>query len=244
MKSTNELLKQVEYLHDLLEDYATGVERSNDSDQEYTEIRQELIKDKAIKDNLPKFILECRNLWYFWNYIKPRFRSYAERRDYLREEFYPLYNFIEENNVIINRTDPIVTDLFKHQFPIGMPFSIKKPHVASIPYKGSQKIYFENEIDVGVIRENVYPNFTYQKLENCLKETLIGNSDLKSTLTNMSQTEHEKLFFKYYADSYDMWNSKIPVLIPQAWIQWHSSTKKNCVLTNLLIVTTFIELTL
>jgi hypothetical protein len=85
MKSTNELLKQVEYLHDLLEDYATGVERSNDSDQEYTEIRQELIKDKAIKDNLPKFILECRNLWYFWNYIKPRFRSYAERRDYLRE---------------------------------------------------------------------------------------------------------------------------------------------------------------
>ncbi len=118
MKSTNELLKQVEYLHALLEDYATGGARSNDSNKEYTEIRQELIKDKAIKDNLPKFILECRNLGYFWDYIKHRFGRYAERRDYLREEFSPLYNFLEECNASINRTDAIVTDLFKHQFPI------------------------------------------------------------------------------------------------------------------------------
>ncbi|MEH2459009.1 hypothetical protein [Nostoc sp.] len=42
----------------------------------------------------------------------------------------------------------------------------------------------------------------------------------------MSQTEYEKIFFQKYTNLYDMWTKEIPVLIPQAWIQWHSSTKK------------------
>ncbi len=113
---------------------------------------------------------------------------------------------------------------FTQQFPLGMPFGIKKPSLAAIPHKGSQKIYFEEKIDVGIIKDNVYPNFTYVKLEDCLRETPIGSLEIEK-LINMSQTEYEKIFLKKYTNLYDMCNKEIPVLIPQAWIQWHSSTK-------------------
>ncbi|WP_414530246.1 hypothetical protein [Nodularia chucula] len=133
----------------------------------------------------------------------------------------------------INNTDALDSpennqkNSFTVQFPFGMPFGMKKPHVAVIPCQGSQEIYFEEKEDVGVIKENVYPNFTYIELERKMRETPIGKLNLKTVLENMSQTENEKLFFQLYASSYDMWNQEIPVLIPQAWIQWHSSTKED-----------------
>ncbi|MEH1854157.1 MAG: hypothetical protein V7L11_21325 [Nostoc sp.] len=114
---------------------------------------------------------------------------------------------------------------FTQQFPLGMPFGINKPNLAAIPHKGSQKIYFEETIDIGIIKDNVYPNFTYIKLEDCLRETRIGSLEIKNILINMSQTEYEKIFFQKYVNLYDMWTKEIPVLIPQAWIQWHSSPK-------------------
>jgi hypothetical protein len=221
MDFKNNLLTQVEDLHKILTERATGGSANN---EEYIGIRRELIKNQIIKEELPIFLSECRTLGDFWDYIKAKFGSYAERRNYLREEFSPLYNFLENN---FGETESsIITDLFKHQFPIGMPFGIKKPHVASIPEKGSQKISFEDDQNIGVIRENVYPNFTYKNLENCLCGTPISNAELKLTLSNMSQTASEKLFFDFYSNYYDMWHREIPVLIPQAWIQWHSSTKK------------------
>ncbi|WP_242578256.1 hypothetical protein [Chroococcus sp. FPU101] len=43
----------------------------------------------------------------------------------------------------------------------------------------------------------------------------------------MNQTELEKKFFIEYAKKLKMAKTNIPVLIPQAWIQWHSQSKKN-----------------
>jgi len=116
-------------------------------------------------------------------------------------------------------------DLFKQQFPAGLPFGIKKPRFGVIPEKGSQKVHFEDEFHTGVIRENVYPNLSYQDLIEGLKGTPIVSYNLKESLINMSQTESEKQFFRFYTANYNMWTREIPVLIPQAWIQWHSDTK-------------------
>lgn len=42
----------------------------------------------------------------------------------------------------------------------------------------------------------------------------------------MNQTEYETQFLLHYANKFNMANENIPVLIPQAWIQWHSQSKK------------------
>jgi very-short-patch-repair endonuclease len=116
-------------------------------------------------------------------------------------------------------------DLFKRQFPLGMPFGLHKPSVAAIPHNGSQKIYFEETENIGLIKENVYPNFTYSRLKECLAGTPIDSFELQQTLTNSCQTESEKKLFNFYVKNHVMWNENVPILIPQAWIQWHSNTK-------------------
>ncbi len=57
--------------------------------------------------------------------------------------------------------------------------------------------------------------------------TSLTNKKFKQALVDMNQSEYEKQFFLKYAKKFDMANKDIPVLIPQAWIQWHSQIKKN-----------------
>jgi len=122
-------------------------------------------------------------------------------------------------------------DLFREQFPAGLPFGKKKPSLALIPQQGSQKAYFESENEVAVIRENVYPNFTVQNLYSKLSGTQLAGRRLQSPLAllialgDMVETESEKRFFRHYQQQFHMTNEDIPVLIPQAWIQWHSKPK-------------------
>lgn len=116
---------------------------------------------------------------------------------------------------------------FRRQSPAGLPFGLKKPSLAMVPESGGQKAYFEDESQIGVIRNNVYPNFTYNQLEECLSDKPIGQRDLISTLSIMNQTQCEKAFFESYVTQYNMWSEEVPVLIPQAWIQWHSKTKRD-----------------
>jgi hypothetical protein len=48
---------------------------------------------------LPTFIRSCRDLDEFWGFIKPKFSTYAERRDYLRQEFDPTLSMLEAESV-------------------------------------------------------------------------------------------------------------------------------------------------
>ncbi|CAD0225971.1 DUF559 domain-containing protein [Planktothrix agardhii] len=41
----------------------------------------------------------------------------------------------------------------------------------------------------------------------------------------MNQTKHEKDFFWEYGKFSQFRKNYVPILIPQAWIQWHSSSK-------------------
>lgn len=122
------------------------------------------------------------------------------------------------------------SNLFNHQFPAGLPFGTIKPNFYVKAQKGSQTLKFEWQNGLGIITNNVYPSLNFQNLAknfNCTPETDIA---LRKALRDMNQTECEKKFFLQYARTFKMAIDNIPVLIPQAWIQWHSLVKKELTL--------------
>ncbi|MEH1811116.1 MAG: hypothetical protein V7K26_04505 [Nostoc sp.] len=131
----------------------------------------------------------------------------------------------------VNRViyQPIIPNnsLFISQFPVGLPFGKPKPEFAVQIDRGSQKLKFEWKNGIGIIDFNVYPDLTYQKLAQNFNLHL-GTTDtsLRRALRDMNQTEYETNFFLHYAKTFNMANKNIPILIPQAWIQWHSQSKK------------------
>jgi len=222
MESRQELLIKIDRLKAILVDRATG---GLPSDDEYIEVRQELISS-SIREVLPRFVLTCRTIREFWGFIQPKFPSYRERSEYLQKEFEPLLNSLELGE-IDEETLLAKGDLFKYQFPAGLPFGLKKPSLAVVPQQKSQQTRFEDETGIGILRENVYPSFTFQRLTDNLKVVNLGHNDWATSLTSMIQTDSEKKFFVKYAATFNMRHDEVPVLIPQAWIQWHSKTKQD-----------------
>jgi len=83
----NELAEQIEMLQNALIAQATG---GSADDREYQRLRILITESPAVKDIAPKFLRTCRNLSQFWQFIKYEFGTYAERRQYIWDEFRPL----------------------------------------------------------------------------------------------------------------------------------------------------------
>lgn len=88
-------LKRAEYLQDILVNHATG---GNADDAEYKSLRKYFLDREEYEDLLPDFVLARRNLSQFWGFIKNKFGTYAERREFIWEKFSVLLNFIEKEN--------------------------------------------------------------------------------------------------------------------------------------------------
>ncbi len=124
-------------------------------------------------------------------------------------------------------TSPDETDdLFRHQFPGGLPFGLVKPEFAITAKEGKQSLKFELKSGIGIIWRDVYPNFDFPTFQSACGINPETNLALKKAFFAMNQTEYEKIFFQSYARHFRMADNHIPILIPQAWIQWHSSSKK------------------
>jgi hypothetical protein len=93
MSTTQELLNKVEWIKNQLTQRATG---GTMDDAEYSAIRQELIGEARIRDSLPDFLQRCRTSADFWSFIKTKFGHYQERREFLRDEFDSVLNFLEQ----------------------------------------------------------------------------------------------------------------------------------------------------
>jgi hypothetical protein len=132
-----------------------------------------------------------------------------------------------EDNKIICKTELFSGDLFKHQFPAGLPFGVPKPGFSITAAKGGQTLKYELQDGLGLLTGKVYPNFSFKHLETLYGLSPSTNRVLKQALIDMNQTECEKKFFIEYAKKFDMANQDVPVLIPQAWIQWHSQPRRN-----------------
>lgn len=88
-------MSKVESLKLMLVSRATG---GVGDDIEYKNLRSELTASPRISKLLPRFVHICRDLSEFWSFIKPKFGTYAERRDYLRAEFDSLLTTLESES--------------------------------------------------------------------------------------------------------------------------------------------------
>lgn len=158
------------------------------------------------------------------NNIPNQLVTYPEQTNYLNQQFAPAYGFPESGNSPIVQT----YDLFSRQFPLGMPFGLKKPSLASIQSsQGTQYSSFAETSDIGVVRNNVYPNFSANQffIDFCHKPLFSQFPNFWQTLVDICQTDSEKNFLLFYINNYLVHNANLPILIPQAWIQWHAKNK-------------------
>lgn len=88
------MLTKVESLKNMLVSKAIG---GNPSDPEYKQIRIELINNPIVGNKLPRCVKSCRSLSEFWGFIQPKFARYAQRRDFLCDEFDPLLTCLEQS---------------------------------------------------------------------------------------------------------------------------------------------------
>ncbi len=88
----HELYDQTESLQNLLVSRATG---GTEDDAEYLRLRQVVLAEPSLEAYVPRFLRTCRNLAQFWQFIKYDHGSYAERRQFLWNEFRPMLEMLE-----------------------------------------------------------------------------------------------------------------------------------------------------
>ncbi|MCK4798024.1 MAG: abortive infection family protein [Spirochaetes bacterium] len=76
----------------------------------YKMIRDELIVNPSIKSKLPIFLETCEDLNQFWTFIKMKFPTWAERREYIFKEFEPVL-FLLKNGCIALSDETVTTGL-------------------------------------------------------------------------------------------------------------------------------------
>lgn len=81
-----DLLDKVAALQNLLVARATG---QGADEQAYLPLRAQLLKDPLVGNLLPRFVRTARDLGQFWQFIQPKFPHYAERRQFIWDEFRP-----------------------------------------------------------------------------------------------------------------------------------------------------------
>ena len=89
-------LEKVKRLQEILIAEATG-KSSDGGDPEYTRLRAELLQQPNIRKKLPSFVQNCRDLYRFWHFIKHKFGTYAERREFLWDNFDTVINHLENS---------------------------------------------------------------------------------------------------------------------------------------------------
>jgi hypothetical protein len=92
----NELLKKAERLEQILVDVATGRAYSGVT-EEYRSLRAEFISNPLTKSDVPPFVRTHRKVEEFWQFIKLKFPTYAERRTFIRDQFAALECGLETN---------------------------------------------------------------------------------------------------------------------------------------------------
>ena len=91
-----DLLVQIETLQNMLIAQATGGAEDN---SEYTRLRQVLLSQASLEPLIPQFVRTCRSLFQFWQFIKYEYGTYAERREFLWEQFRPLLEGVERGGL-------------------------------------------------------------------------------------------------------------------------------------------------
>lgn len=95
-------------MQNLLISLATGGRAEN---LEYQELRQYFLENTIAKSRIPSWVKQYRDLSQFWQFIKFKFSTYAERRNFIWNEFTPLLEFLENGSK--TPSDQAVSDVLK-----------------------------------------------------------------------------------------------------------------------------------
>jgi hypothetical protein len=99
----NDLFNQAMELRMILTRVATGEDTKEDG-EEYKQLRGEFITKTFTKNLLPDFVISCRLLNDFWPYIKRSYNTYAERREFIREQFEPILVYLEKQKLTLHHS--------------------------------------------------------------------------------------------------------------------------------------------
>ena len=95
MKMTKRtLLEKVEKLQAAFIVVATSSAIGYDT-HTFSRLRQSLLTEASIKERVPDIVRKNRDPAQLWQFIKIKFGSYHERREYIREKFKPLIDYLE-----------------------------------------------------------------------------------------------------------------------------------------------------
>ncbi|WP_165838144.1 abortive infection family protein [Pontibacter arcticus] len=103
----NDQFNQAMELRMILTRIATGEDTKEDGEK-YKFLREVFVSNTFTKALLPDFVITCRLLNDFWPYIKRRFSTYADRREFIREEFEPILAYLEGDKLFMH--DSIISD--------------------------------------------------------------------------------------------------------------------------------------
>jgi hypothetical protein len=136
-----DLQEKIESFQNLLVDIATSGNRSEEEDN-FKQLRNYLIGNNEIKNNLPDFVKTNRTVAQFWQFIKGKFSSYAERRTFIWHEFAKTLDYVEtkQNGITANFQTTSETETMKdklirileRQVEAGNNFSVRIESVSNI----------------------------------------------------------------------------------------------------------------
>lgn len=136
-----ELQEKIESFQNLLVAIATSGNRPEE-EENFKQLRISLIGNNEIKDHLPDFVKTNRTVAQFWQFIKGKFSSYAERRTFIWNEFAIVIDYVEtkQNGITDNfktssQTETMKDKLIKileRQVEFGNNFSLKIESVSNI----------------------------------------------------------------------------------------------------------------
>ena len=88
---------RAEYMQNMLVDRATG---GVGNDFHYRQLRNHFLSNSALQNLIPRWVRVNRNLDQFWQFIKSKYGSYAERRTFIWSEFNSLLEFLESKHTL------------------------------------------------------------------------------------------------------------------------------------------------
>ena len=101
-------IEHAQYLQNLLINQATNGVADN---SEYQQLRQYFLDNPALKSIIPSWVRVNRDLSQFWQFIKLKFSTYAERRTFVWSEFEPLLEMLEIGGK--TPSDQAISDVMK-----------------------------------------------------------------------------------------------------------------------------------
>jgi hypothetical protein len=104
-----DLQLEIETLQNMLIAIATS-NSSAGNNSEYQRFRTNFINNTEINNLIPDFLKTNRTTEQFWQFIKYKFGSYAERRNYIWTEFTKVLNFLEskQKGIVDNSTSETI----------------------------------------------------------------------------------------------------------------------------------------